>query len=200
VARQAASSRLIAWPKVIGPPHVSLKDRGLTFAGNPGAGVCIRFHRPVKGVDPVGLIRRGSYRPLANKDNDYLMDRAAQRRGDTFSGVKGIAITASNESNGLWYYSTNGGTNNFNNSGTYRFLTGSDVLRGSGGTSDGCTTSSNAATLPEVAVWAATGSVKAICQARKTAAPKPVGNRAGDERRNWGRVSGGRCRTGIAAA
>ena len=34
----------------------------------------------------------GTYRPLANKDNDYLMDRAGQRRGDTFSGVKGIAI------------------------------------------------------------------------------------------------------------
>lgn len=34
----------------------------------------------------------GTYRPLANKDNDYLMDRGAQRRGETFSGVKGIAI------------------------------------------------------------------------------------------------------------
>lgn len=34
----------------------------------------------------------GTYRPLANKDNDYLMDREAQRRGDTFSGIKGIAI------------------------------------------------------------------------------------------------------------
>jgi phthalate 4,5-dioxygenase len=34
----------------------------------------------------------GTYRPLANKDNDYLIDRAAQRRGETFSGVKGIAI------------------------------------------------------------------------------------------------------------
>jgi len=33
----------------------------------------------------------GTYRPLQNKDNDYLMDREAQRRGETFSGVKGIA-------------------------------------------------------------------------------------------------------------
>jgi phthalate 4,5-dioxygenase len=33
----------------------------------------------------------GTYRPLQNKDNDYLMDREAQRRGDSFSGVKGIA-------------------------------------------------------------------------------------------------------------
>jgi len=34
----------------------------------------------------------GTYRPLANKDNDYLMDRAAQKRGETFSGVDGIAM------------------------------------------------------------------------------------------------------------
>ena len=34
----------------------------------------------------------GSYRPLANKDNDYLMDRAAQKAGRTFSGVAGIAM------------------------------------------------------------------------------------------------------------
>ena len=33
-----------------------------------------------------------SYRPLANRDNDYLMDREAQRRGDTYSGIKGIAL------------------------------------------------------------------------------------------------------------
>jgi len=34
----------------------------------------------------------GTYRPLQNKDNDYLMDREAQKRGDTFSGVFGIAM------------------------------------------------------------------------------------------------------------
>ena len=34
----------------------------------------------------------GTYRPQANKDNDYLMDREAQRRGEHYSGVKGIAI------------------------------------------------------------------------------------------------------------
>ncbi|HEX3785477.1 MAG TPA: Rieske 2Fe-2S domain-containing protein [Pseudonocardiaceae bacterium] len=34
----------------------------------------------------------GTFRPLQNRDNDYLMDRAAQRRGDTYSGVKGIAM------------------------------------------------------------------------------------------------------------
>jgi phthalate 4,5-dioxygenase len=34
----------------------------------------------------------GTYRPLQNRDNDYMMDRQAQRRGDTFSGIKGIAM------------------------------------------------------------------------------------------------------------
>src|SRR5262245_16435460 len=34
----------------------------------------------------------GTYRPMANKDNDYLMDREAQRRGEHFSGIKGIAM------------------------------------------------------------------------------------------------------------
>ncbi len=33
-----------------------------------------------------------TFRPLANKDNDYLMDREAQRRGETFSGVAGIGM------------------------------------------------------------------------------------------------------------
>src|SRR5487761_1409168 len=34
----------------------------------------------------------GTYRPLQNKDNDYLIDREAQRRGETYSGVSGIAM------------------------------------------------------------------------------------------------------------
>jgi phthalate 4,5-dioxygenase len=33
----------------------------------------------------------GTYRPMENKDVDYLIDRAAQKRGETFSGVRGIA-------------------------------------------------------------------------------------------------------------
>jgi len=34
----------------------------------------------------------GTFRPLADKDNDYLIDRAAQKAGRTFSGVEGIAM------------------------------------------------------------------------------------------------------------
>jgi len=34
----------------------------------------------------------GTFRPTANKDNDYLIDRAAQKAGRTFSGVEGFAM------------------------------------------------------------------------------------------------------------
>ncbi len=34
----------------------------------------------------------GSYRPLANSSNDYLIDRAGQKSGRYYSGVKGIAM------------------------------------------------------------------------------------------------------------
>ena len=34
----------------------------------------------------------GTYRPIANKDNDYLMDRAAQKAGTTYSGVEGFGM------------------------------------------------------------------------------------------------------------
>ena len=34
----------------------------------------------------------GTYRPLANKDNNYLMDRMAQKASKTFSGVEGFGM------------------------------------------------------------------------------------------------------------
>jgi len=34
----------------------------------------------------------GTYRPAANKDNDYLINRQAQKAGLTYSGVEGIAM------------------------------------------------------------------------------------------------------------
>jgi hypothetical protein len=34
----------------------------------------------------------GTFRPAQNKDNDYLMDREAQRTGKTYSGVDGIGM------------------------------------------------------------------------------------------------------------
>ncbi len=44
----------------------------------------------------------GSFRPQVNKDNDYMIDRGAQRSGASYSGIKGIAMqdTAVQESMG----------------------------------------------------------------------------------------------------
>jgi hypothetical protein len=44
------------WLRVIGPARLSLADRGLTFATTDRAGVCLRFHEPVRGIDPLGLL------------------------------------------------------------------------------------------------------------------------------------------------
>ncbi|MBB5085085.1 hypothetical protein [Nonomuraea endophytica] len=35
----------------------SLADRGLTFGSNTRQGVCLRFHSPVHGGEPIGLVR-----------------------------------------------------------------------------------------------------------------------------------------------
>ena len=43
--------------KTIGPAHLSFADHGLTFATNDRRGVCLRFHAPVRGIDPLGAIR-----------------------------------------------------------------------------------------------------------------------------------------------
>ncbi|QKW40659.1 hypothetical protein HUT06_25600 [Actinomadura sp. NAK00032] len=44
-----------AW-KVIGA-RMSMVDRGLTFGTSTEQGVCIRFHQPVRGLEPTGLLR-----------------------------------------------------------------------------------------------------------------------------------------------
>jgi hypothetical protein len=41
----------------IGPAHLSLSDRGLTFASNRRRGLCITFKEPVRGIEPLGILR-----------------------------------------------------------------------------------------------------------------------------------------------
>src|SRR4051794_14950508 len=43
--------------KTAGPAHLSFADRGLTFATNGRRGVCVRFERPVSGIEPTGRLR-----------------------------------------------------------------------------------------------------------------------------------------------
>ena len=42
--------------RTAGPAHLSLADRGVTFATNPDSGVCILFREPVKAIEPTGRI------------------------------------------------------------------------------------------------------------------------------------------------
>lgn len=53
----AETSGPYALLKVLGPPHLSLRDRGVTFATNRDTGLCIRFHDPVPSLAPFGLLR-----------------------------------------------------------------------------------------------------------------------------------------------
>jgi nitrite reductase/ring-hydroxylating ferredoxin subunit len=46
--------------------------------------------RDGKGIH--AKVAPGNHRPVANKDNDYLMDRAAQKAGRTYSGIEGFAM------------------------------------------------------------------------------------------------------------
>jgi hypothetical protein len=43
--------------KTAGPARLAITDRGLTFATNGGRGVRISFQTPVRGLDPLGLVR-----------------------------------------------------------------------------------------------------------------------------------------------
>jgi hypothetical protein len=43
--------------KVAGPPHLSFRDRGVTFATTRQRGLCIGLREPRKALDPVGVLR-----------------------------------------------------------------------------------------------------------------------------------------------
>jgi hypothetical protein len=43
--------------KTVGPAHLSVADRGVTFASNSRSGLCVRFAEPVVCIDPTGHLR-----------------------------------------------------------------------------------------------------------------------------------------------
>src|SRR5262245_31387102 len=65
---------------------------------------CTFTHHPTRALTRMELatMRRGgsthaklihaTFRPVINKDNDYMIDRGAQKSGLTYSGVRGIAM------------------------------------------------------------------------------------------------------------
>ena len=46
-----------AFYRTAGPPHLSLADRGVTFATNSRRGLCVSFVEPVHAIEPIGLLR-----------------------------------------------------------------------------------------------------------------------------------------------
>jgi hypothetical protein len=46
-----------AFWKTAGPARLAITDRGLTFATNCDRGVLISFSSPVRGLDPLGVLR-----------------------------------------------------------------------------------------------------------------------------------------------
>lgn len=65
----------------IGPAHLSLADRGLTFASNPRRGVCIKFRQPVAGLEPTGRLRHPGL-TVTVADVDGLAAALASTRTD----------------------------------------------------------------------------------------------------------------------
>lgn len=64
--------------RTAGPPHLSLSDLGVSFATNGDAGACLHFDRPVKALDPTGVLRHpGATLTVADVDGllDSLRDR-----------------------------------------------------------------------------------------------------------------------------
>ena len=46
-----------AFAKTAGPARLALSDRGLSFTPNGERGLLIHFAKPVRGLDPFGLVR-----------------------------------------------------------------------------------------------------------------------------------------------
>ena len=44
--------------RTAGPPHLSVTDRGVTFATNGDQALCVRFAEPVRVLDPTGRLLR----------------------------------------------------------------------------------------------------------------------------------------------
>jgi hypothetical protein len=61
-----------SWPKVIGPPHLSFRDRGVTFATTTERGVCIRFRQPVSALLPGGLLKHPGLTVTVDRPDDLV--------------------------------------------------------------------------------------------------------------------------------
>jgi hypothetical protein len=77
-----------AW-KVAGPARLSWADRGITMAGTTAGGACLRFREPVRGIDPLGVIRHPAV-TLGVEDLDVFL-RAVNERVQAAASTVGSA-------------------------------------------------------------------------------------------------------------
>ena len=70
----AARTGGFSFLKTAGPAHLSLADRGVTFATNGDAAVCLSFHETVRGIDPTGFITHPNA-TLTIADVEGFLDR-----------------------------------------------------------------------------------------------------------------------------
>ena len=69
-----------AFWKTAGPERLAITDRGLTFATNGDRGVLIHFEKPVRGIEPLGILRHPEL-TVTVADVDGLAD-LLRTRGD----------------------------------------------------------------------------------------------------------------------
>jgi hypothetical protein len=74
-----------AFWKTAGPARLAITDRGLTFATNGDRGVLISFHTPVRGLDPLGVLRHPEL-TVTVADVDRLAELLRVRRADSLGG------------------------------------------------------------------------------------------------------------------
>lgn len=75
----AAITGPYAFFKTAGPARLAITDRGLTFASNGSQGVLITFGRPVRGIDPFGLVRHREL-TVTVREPDRLLALLKHRR------------------------------------------------------------------------------------------------------------------------
>jgi hypothetical protein len=78
VADVAVTGPYAFW-KTAGPARLAITDRGLTFASNGDRGVLISFRTPVRGLDPLGVLRHREL-TVTVSEVDRLADLLRARR------------------------------------------------------------------------------------------------------------------------
>lgn len=82
----AARTGPYAWWKVAGPPRLSLRDFGITFATTTSDGVCITFREPVAGALPNALLRHRAATVTVEEPDDlvrFIKQTASGERHNT---------------------------------------------------------------------------------------------------------------------